>query len=487
MELGVQGAHARADGDDRLLLLADTLIEQHRVVERVELQRRGLLHLVDFGPRLTRLQPMDGMFHVALEEVQRLLGGGEAFIAAENSGLFVFEGSSDGIVVRAGTGRFAGLQRMDELDSAAQAAVTRALTSDLALVLEAGFVLIPMRTREGERGCIVIEGPLSADAGDLCRIYGQQVGQALENLSLWDRATTDALTRLHNRAFGAQRLEEIRSLDMRQNRSTGVLMIDIDRFKLVNDTFGHPAGDAALRAVARALHEVGRRSDAIARWGGEELLMVLPDTTMAQALLAGERVRRAVEALRVATGESVIRTTVSVGATSATPDDRRHADTLVADADRALYLAKNTGRNRVCGWPSEPYGTPWLGAPLAGSALAPASIHSARASKALERSGNVRDIAQAWTCGSIVFASVQNAYETDTPPGIGERSHPPWPCSTNSASSGHFCRTGCQVFGSSTHQQFSTFFASASSQWIATTACRWMRTMPASRLMSVAW
>lgn len=351
-DLNVQAVHPLSDGDDRLLLLADTLIDQHRVVERLDLQRRGLLHIVDFGPRITRLQPMDGLFHAALEEVQPLLGGGQAFIATENSGLFVFDGSTEGVVVRAGTGRFAGMTRVGELDPPAQAAVAQALASDLALVIEDGFVLIPMRTRDGERGCIVIEGPLSPEAGDLCRIYGQQVGQALENLSLWDRATTDGLTRLHNRTFGAQRLEETRSLDVRQVRPTSVLMIDIDRFKSVNDTFGHAAGDSVLKAVASAIHGVGRRSDVIARWGGEEFLMVLPETSLPQALLAGERVRRAVSGLQVIVGEDVVRTTASIGVATAPAGDSRSAETLVADADRALYLAKNAGRDQVCQWPA---------------------------------------------------------------------------------------------------------------------------------------
>ncbi len=344
-ELRVHGA---CSGASDLVPAADAAIRTWNLLCRLEEQRRGLLHIVDIAPRLSRLQPMEGLFQVALDEILPLVGGEAGFVATQNSGLFVFDRSVDGIVVRAGTGRFAGVAKVSELDDEARAAVDRGFFSDGSLGVEGRYVLIPMQTRDGERGCLVIEGHLpTADTADLCRIYGQQVGQALENLTLWDRATTDALTRLHNRAFGSQRLEEVRALDVRNGRCTSVLLIDIDRFKRVNDVHGHAAGDLMLRAVAGAVQEVSRRSDVVARWGGEELLMVLPDTPPEKALLAGERVRSAVEGLSVPVSDAVISVTVSIGSATALGGDRRRMESLLADADLALYAAKNGGRNQV--------------------------------------------------------------------------------------------------------------------------------------------
>jgi diguanylate cyclase (GGDEF)-like protein len=214
---------------------------------------------------------------------------------------------------------------------------------------EGRFVVIPIAARDGERGCLVIEaGAVSGELSTLCRIFGQQVGQALENLTLWERATTDSLTGLHNRAFGAQRLDEVRALDLRRARPTSVLIIDVDRFKQVNDEFGHAAGDTTLRAVGNAVQRAARRSDVVARWGGEELLIVLPDTSAEMARLAAERVRSEVSMVTVTHGERVICVTVSIGTATAASGDRQAMEWVVAAADRALYAAKAAGRDRVC-------------------------------------------------------------------------------------------------------------------------------------------
>jgi diguanylate cyclase (GGDEF)-like protein len=196
---------------------------------------------------------------------------------------------------------------------------------------------------------VIVEGArLTPEAVELCRMYGQQVGQAMENLALWERATTDGLTRLYNRTFGAQRLEEIRSLDLRQGRATSVLLIDVDRFKAVNDTYGHAGGDLVLRAVASTVQSASRRSDVVARWGGEEILMVLPDTGDEAVLVVAERVRSAIQDRSVAFEGREVRVTASIGAATAGVGDRCSMDALVAMADQGLYAAKNGGRNRVC-------------------------------------------------------------------------------------------------------------------------------------------
>ena len=348
-DLDIQGFHDKTDGPQRLLVLADAALKHHLSLVRVDRQRRGLLHIVECTPKLTRLQPMEELFQLALEEVRPLLGGGDGLVATQNSGLFVFDSAPDGVVIRAGTGRFSGLGRVGDLAPHATAAVKHGLTSDLPFVDECGFALIPMWTRDQERGCVVVEDAvLAAEAVELCRIFGLQVVQALENLALWERATTDGLTRLYNRTFGIQRLGEIRSLDERQDSATSVLLVDIDRFKSVNDTHGHAAGDLTLRAVATAVRAAGRRSDVTARWGGEEILMVLPDTAREQALLVAERVRRGVEELQVRFEGVTIRPTISVGTGTAAVGDRRAVEELVAEADRGMYAAKNGGRNRVC-------------------------------------------------------------------------------------------------------------------------------------------
>jgi diguanylate cyclase (GGDEF)-like protein len=123
-------------------------------------------------------------------------------------------------------------------------------------------------------------------------------------------------------------------------------MLDIDDFKAVNDAYGHPQGDAVLRHVARVLQENSRDADSPARYGGEELTVILPHTDLEGADAIAERIRTAVEGLGIAgtDGQGVLRITASLGVAASTDG---HKDALIADADRALYEAKGGGKSRM--------------------------------------------------------------------------------------------------------------------------------------------
>jgi diguanylate cyclase (GGDEF)-like protein len=157
-------------------------------------------------------------------------------------------------------------------------------------------------------------------------------------------ASTDALTGLPNRRY----FDEFCALLARRRRAedaVGVLMIDIDRFKALNDRYGHGAGDEVLRAVGGSIVRAVRDDDVPARYGGEEFVVLLRNPGPAVALEVGERVRAAVAALDL-TGLRLPSVTVSVGVAVAEHDDEPIGD-LVERADRALYRAKRNGRNRV--------------------------------------------------------------------------------------------------------------------------------------------
>ena len=165
-------------------------------------------------------------------------------------------------------------------------------------------------------------------------------------------AETDDLTRLANRRHASDRLVAEGAEAARHGRTLSVALLDVDRFKAVNDTHGHEAGDAVLRAVARACEGALRDSDLLARWGGEELLAILPETDRAAALGVAERLRGAVERLQVErTGGGAISVTVSAGVATWVPPGpgcaRPDGDVLLRRADEALYRAKASGRNRV--------------------------------------------------------------------------------------------------------------------------------------------
>ncbi len=163
-------------------------------------------------------------------------------------------------------------------------------------------------------------------------------------------AITDDLTGLHNRRFTEQRLREELARSQRHDRRCACVLFDIDLFKQINDTHGHAGGDAVLRGLAIAARSALRESDLLGRWGGEEFLAVLPETDLAGARAIAERLRQAIEAMRVEFEGQPLGVTVSLGVADALPGHHpvaRDVERLVARADEALYRAKAAGRNRV--------------------------------------------------------------------------------------------------------------------------------------------
>jgi diguanylate cyclase (GGDEF)-like protein/PAS domain S-box-containing protein len=159
-------------------------------------------------------------------------------------------------------------------------------------------------------------------------------------------ATTDPLTSASNRRAGEERLAEAFGRWRRYQRSFVVLMIDCDHFKAINDRWGHDGGDAVLVAMVRLCRENMRETDVTIRWGGEEFLLLLPETSRETALVAAERLRQAIEAATVECHGQMINLTVSIGVAEPGETDIC-ADDAVRRADRALYRAKSAGRNRV--------------------------------------------------------------------------------------------------------------------------------------------
>jgi two-component system cell cycle response regulator len=171
-----------------------------------------------------------------------------------------------------------------------------------------------------------------------------------KNAQLAELAKTDPLTGIANRGHIESCLGDEVARAQRFKHPLSVAMLDIDHFKQINDGFGHPFGDRAIREIARVLADTLRQVDKVGRYGGEEFLMVLPDTDLAGARIVAERIRQIV-AGTVFQPENH-QATVSIGLAQWDPA-LESWEALVSRADKALYEAKETGRNRVCCWDGE--------------------------------------------------------------------------------------------------------------------------------------
>lgn len=168
------------------------------------------------------------------------------------------------------------------------------------------------------------------------------------NSRLNDLVYTDSLTGLFNHRYFQEHLKTELARARRYNFSVSLIVFDIDHFKKVNDSYGHPAGDQVLKNIATAIKETIRPSDVIARYGGEEFAVILPQTDIAGIKIFAARIRRCVEGVITEYEDKRIMVTISLGGTTFSPDQSEISkDSLFETADRALYISKNNGRNQV--------------------------------------------------------------------------------------------------------------------------------------------
>lgn len=222
-------------------------------------------------------------------------------------------------------------------------------------VMLARSILFPLKTLEegasrlgsGDLGHrIALEGTDEfASLTQTFNAMASRIQTAHQTLS--DLSIRDSLTGLHNNGEFHRLLKAEIARSLRYQHSFAVLMLDIDHFKRINDNFGHPAGDAALRQLAAVLTSGLRPVDCVARYGGEEFAIILPETALPGAVHVAERLCRTVFEAHVEVGvQKTINISVSIGL-AIFPEHAPSGPELIALADRALYEAKNAGRNRV--------------------------------------------------------------------------------------------------------------------------------------------
>ena len=213
-------------------------------------------------------------------------------------------------------------------------------------------------TEAGDRVLAIVsvargDRPFAPQERELFAYLTSQAAVSVENVDLHEtvqrQAVTDELTGL----FNHRRFQEVIAAEVERARrydaEVGLIMLDIDNFKRVNDTYGHLQGDMVLREVARVLRQSAREIDEPARYGGEEMAVALPQTDLDGAYRFAERVRQRIEALELPLldGDGSLRVTASFGVASLSSAPQSDKEGLVAAADAALYRAKRSGKNRT--------------------------------------------------------------------------------------------------------------------------------------------
>ncbi len=214
-----------------------------------------------------------------------------------------------------------------------------------------GILACPLGAQEASQGVVILAHTnlhhgLGEDDLKLTRSLISHVNVLLENTSLKHMSITDELTTLYNKRYFKISLTHEITKSINNEMPLSLLVFDIDHFKKFNDTYGHLTGDFVLKSVGQAIKQFCRGSDVAFRYGGEEFVVLLPNTPTDDAVICAERVRKGIETLKLAQDGNTFKVTVSIGV-STCPTFTTEGEELIRTADMALYAAKRGGRNNV--------------------------------------------------------------------------------------------------------------------------------------------
>jgi diguanylate cyclase (GGDEF)-like protein len=219
------------------------------------------------------------------------------------------------------------------------------------------LIIVPLKLGKSVKGILSTQS-YSADAyseedKETLELLAAHAAVALENAHLFSEvqelAITDSLTKIYNRRRFFELAEQEFERSRRYTRPLSVIMLDIDHFKRVNDTYGHAVGDLVLETLANLVQKSLREVDVFARYGGEEFVILLPETTSIEAQLTAERIRQLISRTPIQSGSNTIEITISFGVVEL-EDTCRNIEELLDRSDQAMYHSKRTGRNRVSIW-----------------------------------------------------------------------------------------------------------------------------------------
>ncbi len=278
------------------------------------------------------------------------------------AGAVIMEREGEFVVVA--SHRINGTEKLCEGDILSQAMKSKkrtliALPKDLVVqgsvldFIPAQVCVDPLLYHDVPLGVIILAGStqMEESALNFLDLVNASLAVAFRNALTYDQlqrlAANDSLTGMFNRRFGMARLQEEYGRAVRSGSPIGLCLFDLDHFKHVNDTYGHPLGDKVLIHVSKLIRSALREGDVALRYGGEEFLIVLPGASLTDSFEISERIRRLIESTQFQHGSQALNLTIS-GGTSSWPDfDASSSEALVRKADEALYRAKEEGRNRI--------------------------------------------------------------------------------------------------------------------------------------------
>lgn len=322
--LDIQGFHDKSDGPEKLALWVDVGLKAAYAFGLLHKSRHGLRYILDATPSLHRMQPLADLLQGVLLQTAGLLGIADSFVASlvpasptrERHEGFVAIGQEEGdLALRAATGRFRDAARIEEALDPGGAADVHAALAGSHVQTTPDCTIAPLRVGERTIGVVYVDRAVHEEwERELLEVLANQAAVAIHNVSLYEMAALDSLTGVATRRFFDQAMiRELRAAT-RSGAPMGLLVIDVDDMKGLNDGMGHAAGDCALAALGTALRRAVRSTDIVGRIGGDEFAVLLPSTDEEGTQVVLHRVREELSCLRARQGANTFEVSASLGA-----------------------------------------------------------------------------------------------------------------------------------------------------------------------------
>ena len=377
--LNIQGYYNKSESIDKFLMWVDLGLKAAATVHYLDSNRQGLRYVLEATPALHKIQPLDDLLREILNLATGLLTMTRGPVAGgapepPPAGFLALQEDDAELRLRAGQGRFSAGQRVKACLPPEQAEQVLQGLHQGEIQQVVGAVVLPLRVGGVPLGGIYLEWPgRPLPDRELLQIFGNQAAVAIQNVQLYEMATLDPLTGVYARRFLEQwLLRELRTA-YRVGQPISLLMVDLDRLKQLNDSLGHLAGDQALAELGNVLRRAVRTSDIVGRYGGDEFVVILPQTPADGAEIVALRLLELMAAARLVLPGTVAELTGSVGLGTLTPPAfargevphpvsqayfQMMAQALLLRADEALYRAKRQGGRQLCCSPASDWPAP---------------------------------------------------------------------------------------------------------------------------------
>jgi diguanylate cyclase (GGDEF)-like protein len=365
--LDIQGYHDKSEGPEKLMLWIDLGLKSAFMVQMLNKSKQGLRYILDVTPDLNRIQPVEELLHGILLQIAGLMGVMNSFMAVlplshlrakESEGFVALVEEESELLIRVATGKFSSnSSEVPALDPPIREAIQDVL-NDRRIAVSDSYTLIPLRVGETTLGIIYLDQGIALHEDiELLQVFANQAAVSIHNSQLYEMASTDKLTGVYvRRFFESWFLRELRTA-FRISQPVCLLMIDMDDFKKINDQAGHLAGDQALCKMGHVLLKATRASDIVARFGGDEFAVILPQTPVENIAIVINRIYELLKGQSIEGKDGPIEIRCSIGASNAIAhrfDQERiprplpqgyyekMAKAMIAGADTMLYAEKTS-------------------------------------------------------------------------------------------------------------------------------------------------